>query len=182
MLYKYLILQATAQAAIHKINVMFNLEINIIVFLLICFVPFLTGWIWYSEKSPIRSNHEFPTTFNLSWKQAIGVYVLLVLLIFGFMNIIIHQIGFIELFFVDMMEGDRQAIALVEELMREHGNKHRHLGHGLYHGGINAVAFALPFIVFSALIEERGIRFILYHFSYWFITCILVGGFIGAFV
>lgn len=90
--------------------------------------------------------------------------------------------GFYELFFTDIMKGSEEAKAITSEFLSKYGQKHRHFGHGVFHGAINAVVFALPFIGFFALLEKRSAKFYGLHLGYWLVTSMLIGGLISEFV
>ena len=98
------------------------------------------------------------------------------------MNLIIHQMGFYELFFTDIMQGNQESKQIVEDFLSVYGDKHRHFGHGVFHGIINAFVFALPFIAISAILDRANKRYIIHHFSFWLITSAIMGGLISEFV
>ncbi len=100
----------------------------------------------------------------------------------GYINLVIHQMGFYELFFTDIMMGKEESKRVVEEFLAQYGDKHRHFGHGVFHGAINAFVFALPFIALHAILEQKPLKYVLLHFFYWLITSIIIGGLISEFV
>ncbi len=160
------------------------MNLNYLAFFLIAFVPFMTGLVWYHPKFGLAKGRN--ATFSVQKRFSILQWILLFLfsftLVYGYINLIIHQMGFYELFFTDIMKGSAEAQTIVDEFMGKYGNKHRHFGHGVFHGAINALVFVLPIISFFAMLENRGSRFVWYHFSYWLVTSILIGGLISAFV
>jgi len=160
------------------------MNLNYLAFFLIAFVPLLIGLVWYHPKFGLAKGRN--ATFSVQKRFSILQWILLFLfsftLVYGYINLIIHQMGFYELFFTDIMKGSAEAQTIVDEFMGKYGNKHRHFGHGVFHGAINALVFVLPIISFFAMLENRGSRFVWYHFSYWLVTSILIGGLISAFV
>lgn len=90
--------------------------------------------------------------------------------------------GFYELFFTDIMKGSAEAESIVQEFMSQYGQKHRHFGHGVFHGVINAFVFALPFVGISTILDKKNKKYFIHHFSYWLITSALIGGLISEFV
>ena len=90
--------------------------------------------------------------------------------------------GFYELFFTDIMQGNQESQKIVDDFLARFGQKHRHFGHGVFHGIINAFVFALPFISISAVLDQKSKKYIIHHFSYWLITSAIIGGCISAFV
>lgn len=161
-----------------------NMNLNYLAFFLISFVPLLIGAFWYHPNSIIRRKFGFDN--NSSFQFGIGKLVLMFLLsftlVYGYINLIIHQMGFYELFFTDIMKGSSEAEAIVSEFLSKYGDKHRHFGHGIFHGAINAFVFFLPFIGFITLIESRDKKYLLFHFTYCLITSVLIGGLISEFV
>ena len=90
--------------------------------------------------------------------------------------------GFYELFFTDIMKGSEEAKQITTDFLAKYGEKHRHFGHGVFHGAINAFVFALPFACFYALLEEKKNKIVLFHFLYWLITSMVIGGLISEYV
>ena len=74
--------------------------------------------------------------------------------------------GFHELFFTDIMKGSDEAKDIVDNFLSKYGDKHRHFGHGVFHGVINAFVFALPFIDVVAILDKRTKYFVYHHFTY----------------
>jgi len=103
-------------------------------------------------------------------------------LVYGYINLIIHQMGFYELFFTDIMKGSKDAESIVQEFMSQYGRKHRHFGHGVFHGIINAFVFALPFLGINAILEKKNKKYLILHLSYWLFTSAIIGGLISQFV
>ena len=90
--------------------------------------------------------------------------------------------GFYELFFTDIMKGDPSAKEITEDFLGKYGDKHRHLGHGIFHGVINSFVFLVPYFGFHALFTGMNRRTLMRHLSYWFVTTIIVCGLISEFV
>lgn len=160
------------------------MNLNYIALLLIALIPFCTGLLWYHPNSKILkiSNIEVANPLELGLGK-IGLLLLLsIALVYGYMNLIIHQLGFYELFFTDIMLGDESAKNIVDKFLNQYGDKHRHFGHGVLHGMINAFTFALPFITSIAILDKKGYTYALHHFSYWLITSMIMGGLISEFV
>ena len=80
------------------------------------------------------------------------------------------------------MKGNDEIKILVDNFLSEHGDKHRHFGHGVFHGVINAFVFALPFIGVVAILDRRTKYFVYHHFTYWLVTSAVIGGCISKFV
>ncbi len=160
------------------------MNLNYLAFFLISFVPLIIGYIWYQPHSAISrwSGITFGNPKELSLLQIIICFLLSFTLVYGYINLVIHQMGFYELFFTDIMKGSTEAEKIVTDFLSEYGDKHRHFGHGVFHGVINAFVFALPFIGLHAIMDNRGKKYVIHHFSYWFLTSAIIGGLISDFV
>lgn len=160
------------------------MNLNYLAFFLISFVPLIVGLYWYHPKSVIGkwSGESFKNPLELSIPKIAILFLLSFTLVYGYINLIIHQMGFYELFFTDIMLGSKEAEIVVKEFLGKYGDKHRHFGHGVFHGAINAFMFALPFIGIHAILENKSKRYVIHHFSYWLVTSILMGGLISEFV
>ncbi len=160
------------------------MNLNYYAFFLISFVPLFIGFFWYHPKSVIKKwwREEFKSPKEFSFLQLITCFVLSFTLVYGYINLVIHQMGFYELFFTDIMTGSEEAKIVVTEFLGKYGDKHRHFGHGVFHGAINAFVFALPFIGIHAILDQRSKRYVAYHFSYWLVTSMIICGLISEFV
>ena len=142
---------------------------NYLAFFLISFVPLIIAYIWYRPNSFMMRKSSATNVQNLNNLKPAKILLAFLLsftLVYGYINLIIHQMGFYELFFTDIMKGSEEAKQITSEFLSKYGNKHRHFGHGVFHGAINAFVFALPFIGFYSLLEERKMKNVWLHFSY----------------
>lgn len=80
------------------------------------------------------------------------------------------------------MKGSKEAELVVSDFMSQYGDKHRHFGHGVFHGVINAFVFALPFVGVHTLLNNKSKKYFLHNFSYWLVTSAIIGGLISEFV
>ena len=160
------------------------MNLNYLAFFLISFIPLIIGYFFYSPNSIITkwSGETFKSPQKFSTTQIILCFLLSVALVFGYINLVIHQMGFYELFFTDIMLGSTEAEKIVQDFLGKYGDKHRHFGHGVLHGILNAFGFALPFIGIHAILDNRNLKYVAHHFSYWLITSAIIGGCISEFV
>lgn len=160
------------------------MDLNYTAFLLISFVPLIMAIAYYHPKAPFASWLKISN--HVSLKLSLGKCVLLFLmsfsLVYGYINLVIHQMGFYELFFTDIMIGSQEAEQVVADFMSKYGDKHRHFGHGVFHGAINAFVFLIPFLGMYSIVENKSFRFFLYHFIYWLLMSMITCGLISAFV
>lgn len=161
------------------------MNLNYLAFFLIAFVPLIIAGFWYHPKSPIlrwSKVEGINGLFSLKPWKIILFFLMSYSIVYGYMNLIIHQLGFYELFFTDIMLGNEESKKITEEFLAQYGDKHRHLGHGVFHGVINAFVFAIPFIGMYSLLERKTFRYFMLHFSYWLVTSMVIGGLISEFV
>lgn len=161
------------------------MNLNYSAFFLIAFIPLVLAFFWYHPNSKIVKWANQDIQINLAalpFKTIIWAFLLSFTLVYGYINLIIHQMGFYELFFTDIMKGSAEAKQITTEFLEKYGDKHRHFGHGVFHGVINAFVFALPFISFQAILTEQKTRYVVFHFGYWLITSMIIGGLISQFV
>jgi len=160
------------------------MNLNYFAFFLISFVPLLIAIIWYRPNSFMLkwTKNEVVNPLTLSPIKAGIAFLLSVFLVYGYMNLVIHQLGFYELFFTDIMLGNEASKEVVDTFLAKYGQKHRHFGHGVLHGAINTFLFIGPFLGFSILLERKKKGYLLLHFSYWLVTSMVIGGLISAFI
>ena len=153
-------------------------------------IPMVVGAIYYN-----------PAVLGNAWMKASGVTeekiktgnmalifglaYFFSLLITGFLiGHTIHQ-GSIEGLFVDSEKFNipaAEAEAFIKDFTEKYGHVHRTFSHGAVHGGVACIFFALPLISIISLFERRNWKYVLIHTGYWFITLVLMGGTICAFL
>lgn len=160
------------------------MNLNYLAFFLIALIPLIIGSYWYHPKSFISkySKLEFTKKNKFNISKVIILFLLSFTLVYGYINLIIHQMGFYELFFTDIILGNQESERIVNEFLNKYGDKHRHFGHGVFHGIINAFVFALPFVGFITILEKKDKLYFIHHFTYWLITSAIIGGCISEFV
>jgi len=161
-----------------------DMNLNYTAFLLISFLPLLIALVWYHPNSPVTrwSGIQFAQPLKMSFPKLVAIFLLSIGLVYGYMNLIIHQLGFYELFFTDIMLGNEEAKQITTDFLNKYGRKHRHFGHGVLHGLLNAFLFALPFVGIHALLEDKNWKYVGHHFSYWLVMSMVIGGLISEFV
>ena len=87
------------------------MNLNYTAFFLIAFVPLLIGWLWYHPNSWMMkwSKMELENPSKLGFGQVLMLFVLSFGLVYGYINLVVHQLGFYELFFTDIMLGNAEA-------------------------------------------------------------------------
>ncbi len=153
-------------------------------------IPMVIGAIYYS-----------PALFGNTWMKASGMTEEKIktgnmALIFGLayffslmiagilITFTIHQ-GNVEALFVGAEKFNisaAEAEAFVTNFNEKYGHLHRTFSHGCVHGGIVAMFLAFPLISIISLFERRSWKYVLVHTGYWFISLVLMGGVISAFL
>jgi len=158
------------------------MDINYTAFFLIAFVPLILGYFWYNPKRPNIIRVGISGIENFTILKKIFFFLASLSIIYVYMNLVIHQLGFYELFFTDIMLGSESAQQIVDEFMALYGGKHRHLGHGLLHGALNAVLLWIPVIGSYCIMTNKSWLHFKVHFIYALGTTVIVSGLIAAFV
>ncbi len=161
------------------------MNLNYLAFFLIAFVPLILAYLWYHPKNNFLANWKGDKPFDseiFRFPKVILFFLLSFTIVYGYINLVIHQMGFYELFFTDIMQGNEASKKVVDDFLSIYGDKHRHFGHGVFHGVINAFVFAIPFLGIYALLEKVPFKNFLYHFMYWLICSAIIGGLIAEFV
>lgn len=148
-------------------------------------IPLLVGFIWYNPK-----------VFGNAWMKTIGMteesmkggnmalifglcYVFACILAMGLMPIVIHQFGFNSIF-----EGDTspESASYTKNFFDTYGGRFRTFKHGALHGALTAIFIALPVFGTNALFERKSVKYVAIHVGYWFVTMLLMGGLLCAFM
>lgn len=158
------------------------MDINYLAFFLIAFVPLILGYFWYDPQRPDIRRVGLTGVENFTVLKKLFFFLSSLSIVYVYMNLVIHQLGFYELFFTDIMKGSESAQQIVDEFMSLYGGKHRHLGHGILHGALNAVLLWVPVIGSYCILSNRSWLHFRVHFIYAFVATVIVSGLIAAFV
>lgn len=142
----------------------------------------VVGFIWYNPK-----------VFGSIWMKEAGitmeegkkpnmVKMLGLTVLYGFFVafilqfLVIHQYGALG-----MIGGDPTvALPSYEAFLQDYGTNYRTFKHGMLHGFMAGLFFALPVIGMGALYENRSWRYVLICGGYWVVDCMLMGGILCA--
>lgn len=164
------------------------MSLNWIAIIVAALVPTVIGFIWYHPK-----------VMGTAWMQAsgmteekiqggnmaviFGVSLLLSLLLSTFMTtVVIHQMHLFSVLMNEtgMADPNSEMGMYISDFMAKYGNNFRTFKHGLLHGAIAGLFFALPIMGTNALFERKGFKYIAVNVGYWTITLALMGGIICA--
>ena len=165
------------------------MEFNFLIAAVAALIPLVTGFIWYNPK-----------VFGTVWMKVSGLteeslkggnmaLIFLLTYVFSFMLatmvnvLVIHQFGFFSTLMNDpdlLVEGT-EINQYANDFMTRYGQNFRTFKHGLFHGVIAGLFFALPILGVNALFERKGFKYIAINVGYWAITLGLMGGVICQF-
>jgi hypothetical protein len=157
------------------------MNVNFPILLLAAIVPMVIGFIWYGPlfgKSWMAESGMTPEKarsanmvkiFSLSF-----LFCFLVAFTLQFM--VIHQYSVFSM--VEGLSGEQAALAdtWLKQGMDAFGSNFRTFKHGMLHGFMAGIAFALPLIGLHALYEQRSARYVFIHAGYWTFSMMLMGG------
>lgn len=161
---------------------------NFYMYFVAALIPMIVGSVYYNPKTIggvwMKVNNFTDESLQGANMAVIFImaYVFSILLAFFLSGMVIHQSAIGSLFAEDMANPDSQGYQDFVSLMSVYGERHRSFGHGAFHGGITAIFFVLPIVGIISLFERRGWKYILIHVGYWFITLVLMGGFLCQFL
>jgi len=150
-------------------------------------IPLVIGAIWYnpkvlgtawmnaagvSEETLNATKGKMPLIFLFAYILGIAMSAILT-------SLVIHQYSVYGLFAMDIAESAKMQ-GDYTNFMAEYGDRHRTFGHGAAHGGFISIFLVWPIIAIISMFERRGWKYIGIHFGYWFITLILMGGVVCA--
>lgn len=152
-------------------------------------VPLITGFVWYNPK--VFGTAWIKTT-GLTEEQLksgnfpliLGLSLLFSLMLATMLNgIVIHQAALQSIVMgdPDLQDPNSALSIMLKDFMAKYGNNFRTFKHGVLHGVISALFFALPVLGTNALFERKSFRYIAIHTGYWMLTLGLMGGIICQF-
>lgn len=153
------------------------------------FVPLILGFIWYNPK-----------VFGNAWIKAAGLdeakmkganmavifgvtFVLSYMLALALDAIVIHQMHLFSLVADDAKNPDTQSAATqwLGDAFSKYGNHYRTFKHGVFHGVLAGLFFAVPVLTVNALFERKGFKYIAINAGFWIVSIALMGGIICQF-
>jgi len=112
-----------------------------------------------------------------------GVSFILAFLLAVEMNfVVVHQNHFNSILMNEpgMFEAGSEIQLYIEDFMSKYGRNFRTFKHGVLHGVVAGLLFAVPVLATNALFERRSFKYIAVNCAYWIITIGLMGGVIRA--
>lgn len=134
--------------------------------------PKVFGGIWMRETGMTEEKAK-----NSNMLKIFGmtiVYAFLIAFVLQFM--VIHQSGA-----YGMVGGDPTlAKPSFNAFMTDYGTAFRTFKHGMLHGFMAGLFFALPVVGTNSLFEQKSWKYVLVTGGYWIICCMIMGGIICA--
>ena len=154
------------------------MEINFYALLAAAFSTLVIGFVWYHPKvfgtiwmresgmtEEKGKGMKMPMVFGLCFVYSFFIAFILEALT-------IHQFGALG-----MVGGDPTlAKPSYAAFMADYGMAFRTFKHGMLHGFIAGLFFALPVIAVPALYERKSWKYILINGGYWVVACMIMGG------
>lgn len=160
------------------------MDINWLVVLGAAVIPTITGMIWYNPK-----------VMGTVWMEASGMtdekvkggnmplifgisFIMAFLLAVEMNFVVVHQNHFYSILMNEpgIMEPGSEMYLFAQDFMEKYGRNFRTFKHGLFHGIIAGILFAMPILATNALFERKGFKYIAVNCGYWIITIGLMGG------
>ena len=164
------------------------MNFNLPVLLIAATIPLIIGFIWYNTKVfgaiwMKESNMDADQLKKPNPMIFLWCYLLSVFLALALTPIVIHQFGFFSILMNEpgLQDPNSDLYAYVSGFMANYGQNFRTFKHGIIHGVINALLFALPIIGINALFERKSFKYVMIHTGYWTITIAVMGGIICQF-
>ncbi len=166
------------------------MEFNWIALVGAALIPMIVGAIWYNPK-----------VFGTVWMKASGVtedmmkgtnmaaifgvsLILSVLLALQIITVVIHQAHLYSILADEpgMADPQSEVSLMLKGFMEKYGLMFRTFKHGVFHGVLAGIFFALPVLGINALFERKGFKYIAINAGYWILTLALMGGVICAYL
>jgi len=154
------------------------MEINYLALLVAAISSLVIGAIWYNPKvfGTIWMRESGLTEEKLKGANMFMVFGMT--FVYGFLIAFILQMLTIHQFGALGLVGGDPTLAKPSyaAFMMDYGMNFRTFKHGMLHGFISGLFFALPVIGVSSLYERRSWKYVLVVGGYWIVTCMIMGG------
>ena len=165
------------------------MEFNWLAVLVAALVPTVIGFVWYHPK--VMGNVWMKAADMTDEKIKGGNMALIFGLSFLFSLMLAVEVNFLAIhqmnvpgIFATPNGGapSPEDSQFLSDFMAKYGSNWRTFSHGVVHGIINSLFFALPLLATNAMFERKGWKYILVNFGYWLITISIMCGIVCAWV
>lgn len=158
------------------------MEINFLALIVAALSTLAVGFIWYNPKvfggiwmRETGMTEEKAKGANMALIFGMSIFYAF-LIAFILQMLVIHQYGALG-----MVGGDPTvAKPSYASFMADYGLAFRTFKHGMLHGFMTGLFFALPVVGTGALYERRTWRYTLVSGGFWIVCCMIMGGIICA--
>ena len=164
--------------------------LNIYAALVAGLVPMIIGFIWYNERvfgkkwmRVAEMTDEKMEGANMALIFGLS-YVFSVFLAAGLFTITVHQTHIMSILANEAGIGDpnSEISQWYADFMDQYGDNFRTFKHGMFHGAMGGLLFALPILGVNALFERKGFAYIAINVGFWIVCMMLMGGIVCAWV
>lgn len=160
------------------------MEINFLALLVAAVSTLVVGFIWYNPKvfGTIWMRESGMTEEKMRGSNMVLIFGMSVfyafLISFILQSLVIHQYGALG-----MIGGNPDgALPSYTAFMADYGTTFRTFKHGMLHGFITGLFFALPIVGTGALYERKSWKYTLVCGGFWIVCCTIMGGIICGWV
>ena len=95
------------------------MNLNLTAIILISLIPLIIGAFWYHPRSLVTkwSGVRIVNPIHIRIRNVILLLICSFITVQVYVVLIIHQVGFYELFFTDIMHGNEESELIVQELL-----------------------------------------------------------------
>jgi hypothetical protein len=165
------------------------MKLNFVIIIAAAFVPMALGFVWYHSKVFGKAWMAAAEMTDEKIKEANIAVIFGVSLFLSFMLamslqfMVIHQLSINSILANEpgMNDPNSEIRLYIADFMSKYGTNFRTFKHGLFHGVLAGIMFALPVLGTNALFERKGFKYIAVNAGYWIVCLGLMGGVICAF-
>lgn len=158
------------------------MEVNFLALLVAALSTLVVGFIWYNPKvfGTIWMNESGMTEEKMKGANMIMIFGMSVVYAF-FISFIIQVLTIHQFGAFGMIGGDiANAKPSYAAFMSDYGEVYRTFKHGMLHGFMAGLFFALPVIGTNALYERKSWKYTIINGGFWIVCCMIMGGIICA--
>jgi hypothetical protein len=165
------------------------IHINFPVLLIAALIPLIVGFIWYNPKlfGTVWMKEAGLTPESLAGANMLKIfgftYILSVLAAFILQFMVIHQFGVYSVLADQpgINDATSEMGLYYADFMSKYGNTFHTFKHGVFHGVLAGIFFALPVLGINSLFDRKSFKYIAINAGFWIVTLALMGGIICQF-
>lgn len=159
------------------------IKFNLLILSLGACLPVLMAYFWYQPsiaKKWLSAEKQLNLDFKWSIGTMIALYILSLMYSISISYQVIHQLHFQSMLYseVGFDKGQGEAINNLNYILELYGKNYRSFGHGMFHGFLNSIFIILPVLFFQKLNSSFSWKVLLYHWAFWAICGMIMGGII----